>query len=299
MRDRYPPLYLFTGILIGILLGLLMAYVLLPVRYKDTAPATLSDPQKDAYRGLVGRAYLFEADSRRAFSRLALLGDKDLQSALVAQSQQLSAAGGDAESARGLSLLAGVFTDPNQVITPLVQITESQAATQTATLNFTVTDTAAATIPPDATGTVGTAEATQTPVQPTKTPFATFTPRPSATPQPTQGAPYALVGDPKEDCEDHSITSQLMVYVYDADGNGISGVKIEISVPSGGSTNFFTGLYPEINNGYADYTMSADTAYNIRVGIGGEIINGLAAPKCTASDGSTYYGNLVLNFKQQ
>jgi hypothetical protein len=299
MRDKYPPLYLFTGIFIGIVIGLLVTFVLLPVRYSDTSPATLSETQRNVYRGLVGRAYLYEADSRRAFSRLALLQDSDLQSALVSQSQQMSAAGSDAEIAKGLSLLAGVFTDPNQVITPLVQSSEVDVPAQTITPGTTGTEVPTQNITPDATGTMNPTEATQTPVQPTKTSFATFTPRPSATPQPTQGAPYSLVSDPKTDCDASSITSQLMVYVYDANGNGISNVKIEISVPNGGSTTFFTGLYPEINNGYADYTMSPDTVYNLRVGIGGDIINGLSVPQCTASDGSTYSGNLVLTFKQQ
>ena len=144
-----------------------------------------------------------------------------------------------------------------------------------------------------------TLEATSTPVALTSTPFATFTPRPSATPKPTQGAPYVLVDGPSEDCNVGSISSQLMVYVYDINGNGIPGVKIEISTPNGGSMNFFTGLYPEINNGYADFTMSPDTTYSIRVGIGGAIINGLTLPQCTGGDGSTFSGNLVLTFKQQ
>jgi hypothetical protein len=284
MRNNPPPLYLFTGIVIGILLGCLIAFVVLPVRYIDTSPTTLSESQKSVYRALIGRAYLYEADSGRAFSRLALLNETDLQSVIVAQSQQLAASGGDPDSARGLSLLAGVFANPNQVITPLVQLTEIPSSTPTITGS--------------ATTTTGTPEASQTVVDATNTPFATFTPQPSATPKPTQGAPYELVGDPKQDCEVGSISSQLMVYVYDTNGNGIPGVKIEISVPDGGSNTFYTGLYPEINNGYADFTMTMDTTYNIRVGIGGDIINGLVVPQCTAADGSTYSGNLVLTFKQ-
>lgn len=285
MRDRYPPLYLITGIVIGILVGCLIAFVLLPVQFKDTSPATLNQEQAEIYRSLVGRAYLYEADSGRAFSRLALLNEPDLQSVIAAQSQKMAAGSGDERSARGLSLLAGVFANPNQVITPLVQTIEAAAQTPTSS-----------TLAPTATMSL---EASTTPVVPTKTPFATFTPRPSATPKPTQGAPYTLVGDPKEDCDVGSVSSQLMVYVFDADGNGVPGVKIEISVPNGGSMNFFTGLYPEINNGYADFTMSPDTTYSLRVGIGGDIINGLSLPQCTTSDGTTSFGNLVLTFKQE
>lgn len=286
MQDKYPPLYLITGIVIGILLGVLIAFVLMPVHFTDTDPSTLSRDQAAIYRALVGRAYLYEADSGRAFSRLALLNEPDLQSVIVGQSQQMVAEGGDEQSARGLSLLAGVYSNPDQVITPLVQ---ASAAANSPTPENTSAETA----------TTMTLEATSTPVALTSTPFATFTPRPSATPKPTQGAPYVLVDGPSEDCSAGSISSQLMVYVYDINGNGIPGVKIEISTPNGGSMNFYTGLYPEINNGYADFTMSPDSTYSIRVGIGGAIINGLTLPQCTGSDGSTLSGNLVLTFKQQ
>jgi len=38
MRDKHPPLYLLTGIILGILAGLLIAYVILPVSYAYTTP---------------------------------------------------------------------------------------------------------------------------------------------------------------------------------------------------------------------------------------------------------------------
>lgn len=296
MNDRRPPLYLLTGIVIGFLLGLLIAYVILPVRYEDTSPATLSSTQKDVYRSLVGRAYLYEADSRRAFSRLALLQDNDLNSALVAQSQQMLAANEDAESAHGLALLANVFAHPDQVITPLVQSTAFISETATP-LPITITAMASST-----TTTQMAVNATATPIQPTATPFATLTPQPTVTPKPTQGAPYQLVNpDPKDEinCDISKGSSLLMVDVYDAAGNGVAGVQVEISLPNGGSTDFYTGLYPEINNGYADYTMSAGITYSIRVGIGGDIITGLSIPQCTANDGKSFAGNLELTFKQQ
>ena len=161
MREKSPPLYLLTGIIIGVLAGLLLAYVVLPVRYADTAPATLSTEQKNIYRALVGRAYLYEADSGRAFSRLALLQEPELNSILVAQSQQILAAGGDVDSARGLSLLAAVQTHPEQVITPLVQYTPIPETDATLLASVTVAPS------PTVTPTV----ASETPSQPTATPF--------------------------------------------------------------------------------------------------------------------------------
>ncbi|MHC1740210.1 MAG: hypothetical protein AB9897_03755 [Anaerolineaceae bacterium] len=282
MKEKRPPIYLITGIVIGVLAGFLIAYVLLPVNYADTLPSTLSEQQKDIYRSLVGRAYLYEADSGRAFSRLALLGDVDLNSVLVAQSQQLLAAGGDVDSARGLSLLAAAINQPGQVITPLVQSSELAITEST---------------PIDGTSVPTLVIATETPLQPSATPFATFTPRPSATPKPTQGAPYKLVNQ-SGNCSENDKGSLLIVKVFDTAGNGIAGVKIEISTNNGGATDFFTGLYPEINNGYADYTMDPGVVYSIRVGVGGPAITGLELPTCTSSDGNPYTVNLELTFKQ-
>jgi hypothetical protein len=277
MKDRQPPLYLITGIIIGLLAGVLISKVILPVRYTDVSPNTLSADQKEVYRALIGRAYLYEGDRSRAFTRLALLGDENLGDILVSQAQQMVAASQDTLSARGLALLASALTNPNAVITPLA----AQVSGATDEPNVT-----------------GTPSASKTPIPPTATPFATYTPRPTATAKPTQGAPYQLVGEPKEVCGLESDTPLLMVYVYDSAGNGIGGVQIELSVTDGGSSSFFTGLYPEISSGYADYAMMPGVTYSLRVGLGGDILSGLATPQCTASDGSTYAGSLELKFKQ-
>lgn len=277
MKDRQPPLYLITGIIIGLLVGLFVSYVLLPVRYTDTSPDTLTNEQKDVYRALAARAYLYDADQARAFSRIALLGDEYAGNALVSQAQQMVSNDGDVLAARGLALLASVLTNPETFITPLASIQVNQSTPTNSTQNPEITD---------------------TPVPATPTPFMTYTPRPTSTPQPTQGSPYQLVGDPKSICDPGSSATLLRVYVYDAQGKGVSGVRIQISVPDGGSNDFYTGLYPEISSGYADYEMTAGDTYSLRVGEGGEIIPGLTIPQCEKSDGSTYPGSLEIKFKQ-
>lgn len=279
MKERQPPLYLITGIIIGLLAGVLISKVILPVRYTDISPNTLSADQKEVYRALIGRAYLYEGDRSRAFTRLALLGDENLGNVLVSQAQHMVAANQDTLSARGLALLASALTNPNAVITPLAAQAQVDTPAGEPTLTRTVSS-------------------TKTPIPPTATPFTTYTPRPTATTKPTQGAPYQLVGDPKEVCDPDSDTPLLMVYVYDSAGNGLGGVEIELSVADGGSSSFFTGLYPEISSGYADYAMMAGVTYSLRVGVGGDILSGLAIPQCTASSGGTYPGSLELKFKQ-
>ncbi len=281
MKEKRPPLYLITGIIIGLLVGILISRVILPVRYTDTSPDTLSAAQKEIYRALIARTYLYEGDAARAFTRLALLGGTNSGNDLVAQAQQMVAENGDTLSAKGLALLAGAMTDPKQVITPL------------SNAQFAFTPEL-----PTVTNAAPTNVKTQTAIPPTSTPFATYTPRPTATPKPTQGAPYQLVGEPKQVCDTKSGRSLLMVYVYDSKGDGVSGVQIEITVTDGGSSYFFTGLYPEISSGYADYEMVAGIIYNLRVGSGGDLITGLEAPQCPAGDRNAYAGSLELKFKQ-
>ena len=281
MKDRQPPLYLLTGIIFGVLLGLLIAYVILPVRYSNTEPNTLSNSQKGIYRALIARAYLYEADSGRAQSRLALLQDQDPGTILAAQAQKLLAAGGDPLSARGLALLAAGLTQPDIMITPITTTMQPTATSVVIEPTFTV-------IP--ALTSTSILSVTSTPVPMTATPFATLTPRPSATPKPTQGAPYKFVNQ-KDVCESGQPKSLLMVYVFDSAGEGVAGVKIEITPAGGGTSDFYTGLYPEISNGYADYQMTMDATYSLRVGIGGDLVSDLAIPECG--------GSLELDFKQQ
>ena len=277
MNDRQPPLYLITGIILGVVVGLLLSYFVFPVRYTDTEPYSLSAAQKAVYRGLVARTYLYEADSGRAFSRLSLLQDADIGTELVTQAQQVLAANGDPIVARGLALLASAITQPGLQITPLAMIEP--------------------TLPPVVV-TTPTIAATLTPVPATATPFVTFTPRPSATARPTQSSPYKLIAQ-NEVCDVPGQANLLMVYVFDSNGDGVPGVKIEISLPSGGSSYFYTGFYSEINFGYADYVMLPDQEYQIRVGEAGELVKGLKVPQCTASDGQKFDGGLEIKFKQQ
>jgi hypothetical protein len=277
MNDRQPPLYLITGIVVGVLLGLFLSYFIFPIRYVNTEPATLSDSQKTIYRDLVARSYLYEADLGRAFSRLALLKDVNSASSLVQQAQQVVAAGEDPTAARGLALLASAYTQPNLQITPLSISTPIPSV---------VIELTPAIL------------ATKTPVQPTVTPFATFTPRPTATAKPTQSSPYKLASQ-KEICDNSAQNDQLMIYVFSPAGDGVAGVKIEVSLPNGGSSSFYTGFYPEINPGYADFEMLQGETYQVRVGEAGEIISGIKPPQCTGSGGQSFTGGLELKFKQQ
>jgi hypothetical protein len=88
---------------------------------------------------------------------------------------------------------------------------------------------------------------------------------------------------------------QLQIFVSNAAGIGIPGVEIIITWGDS-EEHFFTGLKPDIDIGYADYTMNPEISYTLQVADGGEIISNLLAPQCTDGDGDVYWGSLRLIF---
>lgn len=49
--------------------------------------------------------------------------------------------------------------------------------------------------------------------------------------------------------------SLIQVFVFNAADEGVPAVRVEVSITDGGVESFFTGFYPEISPGYADYAM--------------------------------------------
>lgn len=278
MREKRGSWYLLTGLVIGAALGLLLSIFVFPANFVDAAPSALKTADRDHYRALVARAYLVEADNGRAFARLALLGDPRTAEALVAQTQEEMGPDGDEQTSRALALLAAAVSQKQLVITPLPRIAAG------------VAQPLAATSTPDV-------MLTPTTLPPTRTAGATVTPRPTTTPQPTQGAPYELV-EQKEVCEAEGSGSLIMVYVFDASDKPVAAVRVEVSITNGGVESFFTGLYPEISHGYADYTMVEGMTYNLRVGDTGQLVQNLSIPQCKSKDGDAFPGSIQLIFKQ-
>ena len=273
MRSKQGNWHLLTGTLIGIVFGIIFSLWILPARYIDTDPSTLRSNDRALYRELVARAYLVEADTGRALARVGLLQESNPSSALIAQAQNMLASNGDELTARGLALLGAAVSQPSLRITPL------------AAGGFPPV-TAAATLPTALPGQESVTP-TQTPGA-TRTPIATFTPRPTATPSPTPGAPFVLVKQ-EPICDPLPKVSMIEIEVKDANGRPIPGVKIQLSQVNGGSETFYTGLYPEVNDGYANYVMTSGMEYALRVGEAGQLVSGIKIPACVGgSPGSVY-----------
>jgi hypothetical protein len=74
-------------------------------------------------------------------------------------------------------------------------------------------------------------------------------------------------------------------------------VEIEITW-EGGEEQFFTGLKPELGNGYADYIMTPDIKYSIQLTRGSDVALGITAPTCQSASGETILGGVKLTFQQ-
>ncbi len=285
---RFPWLWL-VALAAGFGLGLFYSWIISPVHYIDTTPDTLRADFKDQFRIAIAAAYSADHNLERAKARLALLGDTDAVQTLTAQAQRMLAAGESIDSIQQVALLAtdlksGVASLP-VAATVTRTIVSVGPASQTAATPMSTLD--AAIIPSD----TPTAEIVNTPFV-----FDTPTPRPTRTPVPTAGAPFVLVSQDIV-CNPNLTYGLMQISTIDNRGHQMPGVEIVITW-NGGEEHFFTGLKPEIANGYADYIMQAGVTYTVRVAESGVPIPNLVAPTCPDSNGQTYTGGLHLTFQQ-
>ena len=282
---RFPWEWLIA-IVVGFSLGLLYAWVISPVHYADTTPNTLRADFKDQFRIAIAASYASTHDLGRAKARLALLADPDSSQALAAQSQRMLAAGQSIAVVQQVAQLAANL---------MSGMTQSQpSATVTVTISqMTALPTAAVT----GSGTAVPATPVESPtIESTPAIIFTPTPRPTHTPVPTPGAPYVLVAQDTV-CNSNLTDGLMQITVVDKHNRQIPGVEIIITW-SGGEEHFFTGLKPEIANGYADYIMQAGVSYTVRAGESGTPAPNLTAPTCPDSGGQTFTGGLHLTFQQ-
>jgi hypothetical protein len=122
------------------------------------------------------------------------------------------------------------------------------------------------------------------------------TPRPTRTAIPTLGAPFALTGQ-ETICDSNLPDGLLQVLVLNSNRRQLPGVEIVVTW-DGGKEQFFTGLKPELGNGYADYIMTPDVIYAIQLARGSDVALGIVAPTCQTSSGETFFGGVKLTFQQ-
>lgn len=269
--------YLFTGVVIGILLGLIISWVVAPVKYVDTVPASLRADFKDEFRSQIASAYYASNNLARAQARLGLLGDPDPIQALTIQAQNL--------------LIAGDPTGTAYLLAYLVDALKQTSDGPLETATHTILPENIPTSTPDGTALPSTGTPSNQP-----TSINTLTPRPTSTPSPTQGALFVLKSN-QAICDSPQNSLLLQVEVTNFAGQPIPGTEIIITW-STGEEHFFTGLKPEFGDGYADYLMTPDVIYSIQLAIGGASVSNLSAHPCSIEAGTTTWGSLKLIFQQ-
>ncbi len=249
-----------------------------PVRYIDTAPASLDPSYKDEYRRAIALAYRASGNLDRARERLALLDPDGSAQALAAQAQRMLAENRPPQEARALAILAADLSQPPDSARPTPSPQVVAELTRAVTGSAGQADIA--------TATQETVMAIQTPTLPlpTRTPTITqtrpptFTPRPTSTPLPVLSAPFVLTSK-QEICDGSVPEGLLQVLVNDANGEPKPGVKITVTWQTGQDI-FFTGLSPAVSPGYADFLMNPDTIYSLRVGEVSDVVDNLAIGSC-------------------
>lgn len=293
MTRKLFPLVLLLALAIGFGLGLAYAWVIAPVQYVEAEPRLLRDDFKDHFRSAIAAAYASNADLERARARLELLGDPDLSQALAAQAQRMLGSGESPEAVQQVALLASALEGQAAENQPSPTIETATPETSTPVNN---SDT-----PVQPEGTATTVSETPEPtteLEPTNTPLPQLsaTPRPTRTPTATLGAPYQLIGE-EIVCEPELAEGLLQIVVTDIRRQQIPGAEIIITW-NNGEEHIFTGLKPELGHGYADFLMTPDVTYSVRMADGGTPALDLTIPDCENTNGEPYLGGMRLTFKQ-
>jgi len=284
-----PILHFALALLTGLVLGLVYSWKLSPVTYVDANPSILRADFKDQYRLAIAASYVSTRDINRARARLDLLGDADPVAELSAQAQRMLAAGETFERVRPIAQLA---TDLQQgfvsipfTSTPPASVADTPIAETPFIEEMVATETPF---------TESTPLFEQTPLAPP--PDFTATPRPTLTAVPGPQAPFSLVGQDTI-CDPTLKDGLLQILLMDGRRRQVAGIKIIVTWANGES-HFFTGLKPELGNGYADFLMKEGIAYSVRLEQGGSFVPNIATPTCTDANGASYTGGLLLTFQQ-
>ncbi len=286
---RHPPYYLITGFILGLAIGLILTLVILPVQYSNVPPETLNQTDKDRYRLMIALSYQSNQDIGRATSRLGLLRDDDIAGQLIQQSRR-SQTRSDAQI---LLNLAQAIQNPNlqpvngqENETPIFTMTPSSPETPTPT--HTITPTLSPTV--EITKTLTNTEAPES----TQTrPTATVTP--SVTSIVSMNLAFQLIEN-QTICNPTYNVPLIQVEVFDSEGEPLPNAQVIVTWQNG-QNSFYTGYYPDISIGYADYQMEPETTYNVKVGDIGELVTNLTAPTCDDEDNNTFWGSIYLQFE--
>lgn len=287
---RRIPWHVLLALLAGFGAGLVYSWMISPLQVIDTNPAALRADFKDDYRAAIAAAYAATDNLPRARARLSLLNDSNSVEILNAQAQRMRASGDSSQQAEQVAALA-IALDEHAVA-------ESPSQEPTAGKVDNANASSSATSPPPPPDVTFVLTKTEVPTEIVGTqPFViTSTPRPTRTTIPTLAAPFKLTGQ-EDVCDSNLPDGLLQVIVLNSNRRQVPGVKIVITW-DGGDEQFFTGLKPELGNGYADYIMTPNTTYTVQLAIGSDVATGITIPTCQTATGENFLGGIKLTFQQ-
>lgn len=264
---RNDWLALALGVVIGVAVGLFYTWLINPVEYVNTPPASLRQSYQEEYLALIAASYRATGNLERAEARLALFDLIDPAERLTELAQQRVAADADDNSAQALALLASDLSRPP------TRLTSNQTATSPATT--------ASTTP------VVILDSTPTPTsRPSRTPTAAA----------TAGLPFELAQ--RQQVCDPAITPPLLqVEVFDGAGEPVAGVEVRV-LSDQGEDRFYTGLKPELGLGYGDFTMDPALRYTVQLPQAANIVTAVESQPCSSEVGDSYPGSILLTFEQ-
>lgn len=288
---RRIPWDILLALLVGLGMGLVYSWVIAPRGVTAAAPTTLRADFKDQYRSIIAAAYAATGNLPRAQARLSLLGDSDPIEALNAQAQRMLVSNQSFERADQVAALASALGENKSDLLPLPTSTIEIAS------NIDVEETSTATSPPPPTdASVVLSETPEVIATQTTDIVSAPTPRPTRTMVPTPNAPFTLTGQ-ETICDSNFPDGLLQVLVLNSNRRQLAGTEIIVTW-DGGKESFFTGLKPELGNGYADYIMAADTTYTVQLARGSAVALGITAPTCQSPSGEAFLGSIKLTFQQ-
>lgn len=275
------------ALLAGVGLGLAYAWVLSPRRIADAQPLALRPDFKDQYRSVIAASYAATGSLPRAQARLSLLGDPDPIKALIAQAQRMRASSQTFERA---DLVAALASDLEE---------GTSGAPISAATNEVANDAGNTFTPSPSAGDVAETPQpveSQTAAIETQTLLSEATPGPTRTSTPEPGKPFALtLQEPV--CDPNLPEGLLQVITLNRNRRQLAGMEIVVTW-DGGKEQFFTGLKPELGNGYADYIMTPDATYTVQLVRGSDVALGITPPTCQRPNGETFIGGVKLTFQQ-
>jgi len=255
--------WLLLSLIVGLIGGLYYAWIVDPVVFTDASPARFNNRYREEYIILVSQSYAVNENWPLAQQRLAALDDPEIAQTVNDLLETAVRQQRPAPLLEQLAIVARQLGAEGQAIAlfaPTLPANDLQP-TPTPAIVTTPTNTPPATTPTDT---------------PISTPTGTATRPATATPQPN----YRLTEQTRL-CDDDEAISRIEVIVLDAFLNDLPGIEIEVSWQNG-SDHFFTGFKPKNGRGYADFEMSPDTSYTVRLPDGSPEVSGLRIEECAS-----------------